>query len=193
MEAFDYAMGLVSIVVGIALSDLAVSFHKLFRNKRAISWDARPLLAAALTFVVLFSMWFDIWAVHGRPEILSYPFLLSIIVELVLLFLMATAVLPDEPLSTPDLAIFYNENARSIWTFFLLFQISYVGHWFYFKLTSATYDRHHMLARLPEVLMVPLVAGVLVLVPRQRMLHLILITSLLVYWLVTYSGLRIGG
>jgi 4-amino-4-deoxy-L-arabinose transferase-like glycosyltransferase len=50
-----------------------------------------------------------------------------------------------------------------------------------------------MLARLPEVLMVPLVAGVLVLVPRQRTLHLILITSLLVYWLVTYSGLRIGG
>jgi hypothetical protein len=32
MEAFDYAMGLVSIVVGIAMSDLAVSFHKLFRH-----------------------------------------------------------------------------------------------------------------------------------------------------------------
>ena len=26
MEAFDYAMGLVSIVVGIAISDLAISF-----------------------------------------------------------------------------------------------------------------------------------------------------------------------
>ena len=80
MEAFDYAMGLVSIVVGIAMSDLAVSFHKLFRHRRTISWDARTLLAAALTFVVLFSMWFDICAVHGRPEILNYPFMLSIIV-----------------------------------------------------------------------------------------------------------------
>jgi hypothetical protein len=185
MEAFDYAMGLVSIVVGIAMSDLAVSFHKLFRHRRTISWDARTLLAAALTFVVLFSMWFDIWAVHGRPEILNYPFLLSIIVELVLLFLMATAVLPDEPPPNEDLAIFYDENARSIWTFFLLFQISYVGHWFYFKLTSPSYDLHHMLARLPAVLMVPVVAAVLVLVPRQRRLHLILITSLLLYWLVT--------
>lgn len=193
MEAFDYAMGLVSIVVGIAISDLAVSFHKLFRHRRTISWDARTLLAAALTFVVLFSMWFDIWAVHGRPEILSYPFLLSIIVELVLLFLMATAVLPDEPLPNADLAAFYDENARSIWTFFLLFQIGYVAHWFYFKLTSPNYDRHHMFARVPAVLMVPVVAAVLVLVPRQRKLHLILITSLLLYWLVTYSGLRIGG
>jgi len=193
MEAFDYAMGLVSIVVGIAISDLALSFHKLFRHRRTLSWDARTLLAAALTFVVLFSMWFDLWAVHGRPEILNYPFLLSIIVELVLLFLMATAVLPDEPLPNDDLSTFYDNNARSIWTFFLLFQISYVGHWLYFKMTSTSYELDHMLARLPEVLMVPVAAGALVLMPRRRMLHLILITSLLIYWLVTYSDNRIGG
>jgi hypothetical protein len=193
MEAFDYAMGLVSIVVGIAISDLALSFHKLFRHRRTLSWDARTLLAAALTFVVLFSMWFDLWAVHGRPEILNYPFLLSIIVELVLLFLMATAVLPDEPLPNDDLATFYDNNARSIWTFFLLFQISYVGHWLYFKMTSPSYELDPMLARLPEVLMVPVAAGALVLMPRRRMLHLILITSLLIYWLVTYSDNRIGG
>jgi O-antigen/teichoic acid export membrane protein len=193
MEAFDYAMGLVSIVVGIAISDLALSFHKLFRHRRTLSWDARTLLAAALTFVVLFSMWFDLWSVHGRPEILNYPFLLSIIVELVLLFLMATAVLPDEPLPKDDLATFYDNNARSIWTFFLLFQISYVGHWLYFKMTSPSYELDHMLERLPEVLMVPVAAGALVLMPRRRMLHLILITSLLIYWLVTYSDNRIGG
>ena len=193
MEAFDYAMGLVSIVVGIAISDIAFSFHRLFRYRRTLTWDARPLLAAALTFVVLFSMWFDIWAVHGRPEILNYLFLLSVIVELVLLFLMATAVLPDEPLPNDDLATFYNDNARSIWTFFVLFQISYVGHWFYFRLTSPSYKLSHMLARLPPVLMVPVIAGVLVLTPRKRKLHLILITLLLIYWLVTYSGLRIGG
>lgn len=153
----------------------------------------RTLLAAALTFVVLFSMWFDIWAVRGRPEILNYPFLLSIIVELVLLFLMATAVLPDDPLPDENLATFYEDNARSIWTFFLLFQIGYGGHWFYFKLTSPSYDLHHMLARVLAVLMVPVVAAVLVLTPRRRTLHLVLIASLLLYWLVTYSGLRIGG
>jgi hypothetical protein len=50
-----------------------------------------------------------------------------------------------------------------------------------------------MLARVPAVLMVPVVAAVLVLTPRQRKLHLVLIASLLLYWLVTYSGLRIGG
>jgi hypothetical protein len=193
MEAFDYSMALVSIVVGIAISDLAVSFHKLFRHRRTLFWDARTLLAAAFTFVVLFSMWFELWSVHGRPEILTYPFLLGIIIEFILLFLMATSVLPDEPPPNNDLGAFYDDNARSIWTFFLLFQASYISHWFYFKLTSPSYELHHLLARLPPVLTVPVVAGVLVLMPRQRKLHLALITSLLIYWLVTYSGNRIGG
>jgi hypothetical protein len=49
------------------------------------------------------------------------------------------------------------------------------------------------LARLPPVLIVSVVAGVLALMPRQRKLHLILIASLLIYWLVTYSDNRIGG
>jgi hypothetical protein len=193
MEAFDYAMGLVTIVVGIAISDLAVSFHKLLRHRRTVSWDARTLLAAALTFVVLFSMWFDLWAVHARQEILNFPFLLSILIELVLLFLMATAVLPDDPLPNADLATFYDNNARSIWTFFLLFQISYVAHWFYFKLTSSRLELDHMWARLPPVLTVPVVAALLVLMPRKRKLHLVLIGSLLAYWLVTYADNRIGG
>lgn len=193
MEAFDYAMGLVTIVVGIAISDLAVSFHKLLRHRRTVSWDARTLLAAALTFVVLFSMWFDLWAVHARQEILNFPFLLSILVELVLLFLMATAVLPDDPLPNDDLATFYDDNARSIWTFFLLFQISYVAHWFYFKLTSSRFELDHMWARLPPVLTVPVVAALLVLMPQKRKLHLVLIASLLAYWLVTYADNRIGG
>jgi hypothetical protein len=193
MEAFDYAMGLVTIVVGIAISDLAVSFHKLLRHRRTVSWDARTLLAAALTFVVLFSMWFDLWAVHARQEILNFPFLLSILIELMLLFLMATAVLPDDPLPNDDLATFYDDNARSIWTFFLLFQISYVAHWFYFKLTSSRLELDHMWARLPPVLTVPVVAALLVLMPRKRKLHLVLIASLLAYWLVTYADNRIGG
>jgi hypothetical protein len=111
----------------------------------------------------------------------------------VLLFLMATAVLPDDPLPNDDLATFYDDNARSIWTFFLLFQISYVAHWFYFKLTSSRLELDHMWARLPPVLTVPVVAALLVLMPRKRKLHLVLIGSLLAYWLVTYADNRIGG
>ena len=193
MEAFDYAMGLVSIVVGIAISDLAISFHKLFRHRRTISWDARTLWRQRSHSSSLFSMWFDLWAVHGRPEILNYPFLLSIVVELVLLFLMATAVLPDEPLpneiSPHSTTTMRGRSGR----FFLLFQVSYIGHWFYFKLTSPSYDLHHMLARLPAGADGARSRGCPCPDAATAMLHLILITSLLIYWLVTYSDNRIGG
>jgi hypothetical protein len=193
MEAFDYGMGLVSIVIGIAISDLAFSFHKVFRHRHTISWDARTLLAAAFTFVVLFSMWFELWSVHGRPEILNFAFLLTIIVELMVLFLMATAVLPDNPLPDDDLAKFYDDNARSIWIFFFLFEVIYVCHWLYFKLSNPNFILAHSLGRLAAVLAVPLVAATLALMPRHRKLHLVLVGSLLIYWLAVYSDNRIGG
>ena len=150
------------------------------------------MLGAAFAFIVLFSMWFDLWSIHSRPEILTYPFLLSIVVELVLLSLMATSVLPDEPLPSVDLAAFYQENARPIWSFFLLFQVSYVAHWFYFMLTSSDYSLDRMLARVPETLMVPAAASLLVIMPRKRSLHLVVIALLLFYWLFTFYDHRIA-
>ena len=192
IEAFDYAIGLVSIVVGLAISDLATSLHRLIRHRNGVAWDPRPMLAAAFAFIVLFSMWFDLWSIRSRPEILTYPFLLSIVVELVLLSLMATSVLPDEPLPSVDLAAFYQENARPIWSFFLLFQVSYVAHWFYFSLTSSDYSLDRMLARVPETLMVPIAASLLVIMPRKRSLHLVVIALLLFYWLFTFYDHRIA-
>ena len=191
MDAFEYAMGLISIVVGLAISDIASSLHKLVRHRRTVVWDARVLLAAAYTFIVLFSMWFETWTIHRRPEILSYPFLLSLVVELLLLVLMATTVLPDDPGPTTDLEVFYVENARSIWTFFLLFQVSYVAHWFYFTFTSPRFELTRTLLAMPETLAVPLIAGVLVMTPRRRWLHLVVIALLLAYWLVDFWDHRI--
>ena len=192
IEAFNYAIGLVSIVVGLAISDLATSLHRLIRHRNGVAWDPRPMLAAAFAFIVLFSMWFDLWSIHSRPEILTYPFLLSIVVELVLLSLMATSVLPDEPLPSVDLAAFYQENARPIWSFFLLFQVSYVAHWFYFSLTSSDYSLDRMFARVPETMMVPIAASLLVIMPRKRSLHLVVIALLLFYWLFTFYDHRIA-
>lgn len=192
MDSFEYAMGLISIVVGLAIGAIATSFHKLIRHRRTIKWDARALLAAALTFVLLFSMWFDTWTIHRRPEILAYPFLLSLVIELLLLFLMATSVLPDDPPPDLDLATFYEENGRAIWAFFLLFQVSYVAHWFYFTLTSPLYTPARLLAGLPETLAVPIITVALMLAPRRRALHLAVIALFLGYWLWNFWDHRIS-
>lgn len=192
MDSFEYAMGLVSIVVGLAISDIGTSLHKLIRHRRTLKWDSRVLLTAAFTFVVLFSMWFDLWSIHQRPEILTWPFLLSLVIELLLLFLMATTVLPDEPQADTDLTEFYRDNSRPIWTFFLLFQMCYVAHWFYFVFTSPRYTPEILLKNLPATLLIPMVACVLVMMPHRRRLHLIATCLLLSYWFFTFWASRIG-
>ena len=146
------------------------------------------------TFVVLFSMWFDLWAVHGRPEILNYPFLLSIIVELVLLFQMAAAVLPDEPLPNDDLAavlrrqcaldldLFSALSNQLRWSL-VLFQTGSPKNTVPSYLGATSSGTNGARGR----------GCAFILMPRNRRLHLILISALLVYWLVTYSDNRIGG
>ena len=192
MEAFDFAIGLMSIVVGLAISDLATSLHKLIRQRRRMKWDARPLLAAAFAFVLLFGMWFNLWFVRERPEILGFFFLLSLVVELVLLSLMATSALPDEPPANGSLAEFYEENATPIWSFFLLFQLSYLAHWIYFTTTSPRFSLSGLLADLPLSLLAPVAGGVLALFPRKRTLHVVMIALLLAFQLFEFSGSGIG-
>ena len=193
MDAFEYAMALISIVVGVAMADLAISFQKLVRHRQTIKWDARAPLAAAFGFVVLFSMWFEIWSVHARPDILTYPMLLSLIVEFLLLFLTATMILPDDPQPDLDLGAYYETNVRAIWGLFLLFQASYLAHWYYFVVMGGNAPLAVLVPALLKVLAAPAAALLLLLTPRHKALHLVVLALLTGHWLIDFWDHRIAG
>ncbi len=181
MNSFEYAMALISIVLALAIGDIATSLHKLIRHRTSIRWDARVLWAAGLAFVTVFNRWFDLWGVHGRADILSYPFLLSLVIELLLLFVMATTVLPDDPVPDTDLRNFYDETSRSLWAFYLLFQISYFGHWLYFAFTTSYVTPALFMLFLPQVLVPTVAAALLTKWPRHRRLHLVVVPLLVAF------------
>lgn len=191
MDAFNYAMALVSIVVGLAISTLAANLHRLIRHRRTVVWDARTILAAVFTFLMLFTMWFEVWSVRKWNDLLSFPILLSILVEFVLLSLMAIAVLPDECSADTRLPDHYDAQSSKIWGLFLLFQLSYFSHWVYFMLTSPKYSLDRIIDGLPETLLMPVAAVILMLSPRRRGLHLIVVSLLLAYVGFMYHDARI--
>lgn len=191
MDPFEYAMGLISIVVGLAVGDMATSLHKLIRHRRTIVWDARVLLAAAAMFILLFCMWYELWNIHRRPEILGWVFLLSLFVELVVAFLAASTAFPDDPGPGFDLAAFYEDTSRSLWTIYALFQVSYLGHWAYFVLTFGRRSAVQILAEVPPAVVPLATAMLLIRWPRHRWLHLVVVPALLVWTVVRYLGERI--
>lgn len=167
MTSFEYALGLFSVLMALALGDIAMNIHKLIRHCRMIRWDARVVVSTLLVVVVIVRMWFNLWSIRQVGMVLVFPFYLTLFLELMILFLLGASCLPDEPLADCDLGAFYERNQRSLWIIFSVFQASFFMHWLYFGGAHApTWAWFAVLAPLFLYLMLAFI--------RARWLHLAL-------------------
>lgn len=57
-------LGLFSVLVGLAVADIAYSFHRIGRSHHPIVRDPLALLAALYARLTAIGMWFDLWGVR---------------------------------------------------------------------------------------------------------------------------------
>jgi hypothetical protein len=118
---------LISIVVGLGLTELLLTFYQLVRARRRVSWDALPLAWAALVLVAAVNFWWGIRALMAEASgWLTATFMLAMISP-VFLFLACAAALPRvEPGGRLDMKAAYAEERSA----FLLFLLGYqCGNW----------------------------------------------------------------
>jgi hypothetical protein len=185
MTSFEYALGLFSVLMALALGDIAMNVHKLIRHCRTVRWDARVVLSTLLVIVVIVRMWFALWSIREVGMVLVFPFYLSLFLELMILFLLGASCLPDEPLASCDLGSFYERNQRSLWIIFSTFQTSFFLHWLYFGgLERAAWVWLAVLTPLALYLMLAFV--------RARWLHLTVPAALIAWELYANWGRTLG-
>lgn len=131
-DAFEYAMGLFAVVIGLAVTDVATSFHRLMRARRGVRWDPLTLAAAVYTLCMAVYMWFDIWGVRRVEATRQFFFYLALVAQFFVLFLAAAASLPDEASDEVDLRAYYDKNRPYFWWLMTLFQAGYTAFGFYF-------------------------------------------------------------
>ena len=95
MDIREHSIALVSVIVGLGLTDLLGNLNRLIRARRTIRWDALPLAWAAVAFVLVNNFW---WALFLGVTGIEKPssagtFLLSLSMP-VLLYLICAAALP---------------------------------------------------------------------------------------------------
>lgn len=176
MHAYEYMVGLFTIIIGLAVVDLATSFHRLMRIRTTLRWDPLTLLAAAFALMLSITMWFKLWSVRAFPVIGDYLFTLSLCMEYLLLFLIAAACLPDEPEPGIDLRRFYAGNRRYLWGLVVLYQLFNIGHAVYFYTHG---ERGHLLHFVLSF-GIPLAVGAVLFVSRSRLVHYLGVSLLLV-------------
>lgn len=117
MSAFEYTSVLASIIIGLALVDVLVSLNRLIRAGRRVKWHWAAPVATVLVVLTVIQIW---WALY-RPEDAGITIgqFLPLFVELVILFLLAAAALPDEvPAEGVDLKAYYHRNGPYFWALF---------------------------------------------------------------------------
>ena len=68
MRAFEYALALFAVLIGLAIVDIATSFHRLLRRRSVVKWDPLALLAALYALCMAIYMWFDLWVDHALAQ-----------------------------------------------------------------------------------------------------------------------------
>lgn len=112
MHVGEYILVLVSIVLGLALTDLAFSTHRLIRRRADVKFDATPILAALLAAYVVLN---NFWRAYRHFQAVTSASLWTTLLTLALLFvnfLIAAAALPDEWDGKIDLWQYYLSTRR---------------------------------------------------------------------------------
>jgi hypothetical protein len=122
MEPFEFILSFASILVGLALADIAASLHRLLRARARIRWDWLPLAATGLVVMTVIQFWWAFYGIGRAAAWTSYGRFLPLVALLIVMFLLASAALPDEVVAgETDLSAYYAENSRYFWTLFSLF------------------------------------------------------------------------
>lgn len=110
------ALIFASIIVGLAVADELVSLQRLLRRRHEVRWDWAAPAVALLVLLAQVQIW---WSLAQGEGPLTIGAFLPMLVLLILMFLLASAVLPDEvPAQGFDLKVYYHDNGSYIWTLF---------------------------------------------------------------------------
>ncbi len=193
IHAFEYSLGLFAVLIGLAVADIANSFHRLMRSRTPVDWDALPLLAALYALCMAVGMWFDLWGVRHFAETRHFFFYLWMIASMFVLFLIAAAALPDELGARVDLGGYYASTRRYFWTLVALFQLAYLVLGLHFiGLAAFVHMNGGMLLMLLNNMVLPVLVAVVLSRTVSRALHYLGITLLLASLALHYAPYEIN-
>jgi|WetSurMetagenome_2_1015567.scaffolds.fasta_scaffold231107_2 hypothetical protein len=188
MSAFEYLLLFAAIILGLAVSDLAISLHKLMAARGRVRWDWLAPMAAIVAFLKIVTQWWTWFAAEGIAKALTFEMYLVVLVESVLLFLLAAAALPDDvPEKGIDLRAFFNGTRRRFWLLFALQWSIWTGVslWIQIGVQGAKFG-----SLSPLYLLLP--ATLVLAFLRYRFIQTLALAGFIALYLMQYFGRTLG-
>lgn len=119
MSAFEYLLLLAAVILALAITDLAVSAHRLLTAGRRVRWSVLPVLAALLAFSRVVAQWWSWRSAEALARGITFGMFAAVLASATLLFLMAACALPDDVSDESlDLRAYWTANYRRFWLLF---------------------------------------------------------------------------
>lgn len=119
MDAFSYLSVLLSIILGLGLTQLLTATGRLIRHRERVRVHWLPLLWAAILLLIYVQVW---WSMYGLRFRRDWTFLAFgvVLAQTATLYLMAAVVLPEQVEDGElDLGTYFDQQHRWFFGFFL--------------------------------------------------------------------------
>lgn len=110
MDAFNYLSVLLSIILGLGITQLLTAAGRLIRGRAAVRLYGPPLVWAGLLLLIHVQAWWSMFGLRTRTD-WSFAAFLVVLLQTVILYMLAALVLPEavaEPVV--DLRAYYEQQ-----------------------------------------------------------------------------------
>jgi hypothetical protein len=113
MELFEFLMILLSVIIGLGLTEVLTGTANLLRARSTLRFYWIHSLFQFGVFFALLQLWWESWGMNSL-ETISFWAVLSILAPSVFLFLTAHLLYPS-PVENSDLRAYYYRQAPFLW------------------------------------------------------------------------------
>lgn len=114
MGLFEFLMILISVVIGLALSELLTGAAGLLRERDTVRIYWIHILFLVGVFIALLQQWWESWGLVDVEEI-RFGYVLSLLLPSIILYLIAHLLNP-RPIKNADLRDYYYFQAPVLWS-----------------------------------------------------------------------------
>lgn len=105
MSLFEFTFALSAVILGLALTHIAATIHKLLLAGKRVQWAPEPVLLTLIVLLVIVSVWLAAWFDRSEATVTMGQMLLQV-AKLLTLYVAAASCLPEpagtEPVNLRD-------------------------------------------------------------------------------------------
>ena len=94
MSLFEFTFALSAVVLGLALTHVAATIHKLLLAGKRVRWAIESVLLACIVLLVIVSVWLFEWFDRDQTSVAMWQMLLTV-AKLLTLYVAAASCLPE--------------------------------------------------------------------------------------------------